>query len=122
MKPPRAWALKIWETFRIAKSAVIVADLPAAGTEPALLAGVTVVERLQGRGIRRIGSPKRGFRYKSQNGGGVSKAEQKLIRALVVPAAWTDAFVDTSPASAVQAIGKDRAGRWQYPYSETQTG
>jgi len=80
---------------------------------------VTVVERLQERGIRRIGSPKKGFRYKGPNGR-VSKADQKRIRALVVPPAWTDVFVDTSPASAVQAIGKDRAGRWQYLYSEKQ--
>jgi DNA topoisomerase I len=82
---------------------------------------VTVIERLQERGIRRIGSPKKGFRYRNPSGGGVSKAEQKRIRTLVVPPAWTDVFVDTSPASPVQAIGKDRAGRWQYLYSEKQT-
>jgi len=82
---------------------------------------VTVVERLQERGIRRIGSPKRGFRYRSPNGARVSKAEQQRIRSLVVPPAWTEVFVDTSSASAVQAIGRDRAGRWQYLYSEKQT-
>ena len=38
-----------------------------------------------------------------------------------MPPAWTDTFISTSPASAVQAIGKDRAGRWQYLYSEKQT-
>src|SRR4030095_8790733 len=43
------------------------------------------------------------------------------MRRWVVPPAWPDVFVDTSPASAVQAIGKDRAGRWQYLYSEKQT-
>ena len=30
-------------------------------------------------------------------------------------------FVDTSAAPPVQAIGRDRAGRWQYLYSEKQT-
>jgi DNA topoisomerase-1 len=38
-----------------------------------------------------------------------------------VPPAWTDTFISASPSSAVQAIGKDRAGRWQYLYSEKQT-
>ncbi len=82
---------------------------------------MTVVERLQERGIRRIGSPKKGFRYRGPNGTRVSKVERERIRELVVPPAWTDVFVDTSPGSPVQAIGRDRAGRWQYLYSEKQT-
>jgi len=93
----------------------------AAGTEPALHRRVTVVERLQEHGIRRIGSPKKGFRYRSFDGAGVSKTEQERIRALVVPPAWTDVFLNTSGTAPVQAIGKDRAGRWQYLYSEKQT-
>src|SRR5215470_10829195 len=68
----------------------------AAGTEPALHRRVTVVERLQEHGIRRIGSPKKGFRYRSFDGAGVSKAERERIRALVVPPAWTNVFLNTS--------------------------
>ena len=37
-----------------------------------------------------------------------------------MPPAWTDTFISPSASSAVQAIGKDRAGRWQYLYSEKQ--
>jgi DNA topoisomerase-1 len=83
---------------------------------------VTVVDRLQERGIRRIGSPKKGFRYRPVNGTRVSKAEKDRIRRLVIPPAWTDVFVNTSAAAPIQAVGRDRAGRWQYLYSEKQTG
>ena len=82
---------------------------------------MTVVERLQSSGIRRLGSPKRGFRYRRPDGGRVSREDRARIDALVVPPAWTDVFISPSASSAVQAIGKDRAGRWQYHYSEKQT-
>ncbi len=82
---------------------------------------MTVVERFQETGIRRVGSPARGFRYARVDGGRVSGADRERIRALVIPPAWTEVFVSTSPASAVQAIGRDRAGRWQYLYTEKQT-
>jgi DNA topoisomerase-1 len=48
-------------------------------------------------------------------------AERARIRALVLPPAWTEVFVSRDPAATVQAIGRDRAGRWQYRYSEKQT-
>jgi DNA topoisomerase I len=82
---------------------------------------MTVIERLQERGFRRIGSPKGGFRYRTPEGGNVNGAHAGRIRALVIPPAWTEVYVSPSPSSAVQAIGRDRAGRWQYRYSEAQT-
>ena len=82
---------------------------------------MTVVDRLQSSGIRRLGSAKRGFRYRRADGGRVSGEDRARIDALVVPPAWTDVFISPSPSSAVQAVGKDRAGRWQYHYSERQT-
>ena len=39
----------------------------------------------------------------------------------MIPPAWTDVWISPSPAAAVVAIGRDRAGRWQYLYSEKQT-
>jgi DNA topoisomerase I len=82
---------------------------------------MTVVERLQSSGIRRLGSPKSGFRYRRPDGSAVSRAERERIQALVLPPAWTEVYVSGAPSSAVQAIGRDRAGRWQYLYSERQT-
>jgi len=82
---------------------------------------MTVIQRLQEHGLRRIGSPKAGFRYETPEGANVNGAHKGRIRALVIPPAWTDVFVSPSPTSPVQAIGRDRAGRWQYRYSEAQT-
>ncbi len=82
---------------------------------------MTIVERLQATGIRRLGSPQTGFRYRRPNGGRASREDLSRIRTLVLPPAWTEVWISASPASAVQAIGKDRAGRWQYRYSEKQT-
>jgi DNA topoisomerase-1 len=82
---------------------------------------MTVVERLQSSGIRRLGAPKRGFRYRRADGGRVSREDRERIEALVLPPAWTDVFISPSPSTPVQAIGRDRAGRWQYLYSEKQT-
>jgi DNA topoisomerase-1 len=81
---------------------------------------MTVVERLQRTGVRRLGSAKAGFRYERAGGGPVTPADRKRIRSLVLPPAWTDVWISPSPASPVQAVGRDRAGRWQYRYSERQ--
>ena len=78
---------------------------------------MTVVQRLQATGIRRSGSPARGFRYRTAGGGAPSWQDRRRIRALAVPPAWTDAWISAAASSSVQAIGKDRAGRWQYFYS-----
>jgi DNA topoisomerase I len=82
---------------------------------------MTVIERLQERGLRRVGTPKGGFRYRTSEGADVNGDHAGRIRALVIPPAWTDVFVSPSASSPVQAIGRDRAGRWQYRYSEAQT-
>jgi DNA topoisomerase I len=81
---------------------------------------MTVVDRLQKTGIRRLGSSPSGFRYRSPSGEILRRSELQRIKALVIPPAWTDVFISSSPRASVQAIGRDRAGRWQYRYSARQ--
>jgi DNA topoisomerase-1 len=82
---------------------------------------MTHIEKLRQEGIRRIGSPKRGFQYKQADGKPVSAKDRERIEALKVPPAWTDVLISPSPASKLQAMGKDNAGRWQYRYHESFT-
>ena len=77
---------------------------------------MTVIERIQKTGIRRLGSRGHGFRYERAQGGAVTAAQMKRIAALKIPPAWTEAAIHSSPRGAVQAVGKDAAGRWQYLY------
>jgi DNA topoisomerase I len=79
---------------------------------------MTRIEKLQQSGIIRLGSPKRGFRYKRSDGGKVSAADLKRINELVIPPAWTEVAINSSPGGRLQAVGKDVAGRWQYRYHE----
>ena len=81
---------------------------------------MTKLERLQNIGIRRLGTPKRGFRYKPINGR-LTKADLDRINDLKIPPAWTDVFINPAANGRVQAIGKDTAGRWQYLYHESHT-
>jgi DNA topoisomerase-1 len=81
---------------------------------------MTKIERLQNIGIRRLGTPKRGFRYKPQNGR-LTKTDLDRINDLKIPPAWTDVFINPAANGRVQAIGKDAAGRWQYLYHENHT-
>src|SRR5215813_14169623 len=81
---------------------------------------MTNLERLQNIGIRRLGTPKRGFRYKSQNGR-LTNEDLKRIYNLKIPPAWTDVFINPAANGKLQAIGKDAAGRWQYLYHESHT-
>jgi DNA topoisomerase-1 len=81
---------------------------------------MTKLERLQNIGIRRIGTPKRGFRYKPVSGR-LTKADLDRINDLKIPPAWTDVFINPAANGRVQAIGKDTAGRWQYLYHESHT-
>jgi len=81
---------------------------------------MTKLERLQNIGIRRLGTPKRGFRYKPISGR-LTKAEVDRINDLKIPPAWTDVFINPAANGRVQAIGKDTAGRWQYLYHESHT-
>ena len=57
---------------------------------------MTNLERLQTSGIRRAGSPKRGFRYLSLNGGVVTKADRDRINNLRIPPAWTDVAINSA--------------------------
>ena len=81
---------------------------------------MTNLERLQNIGIRRLGTPKRGFRYKPQNGR-VTNEDLKRIYNLKIPPAWTEVFINPAATGKLQAIGKDAAGRWQYLYHESHT-
>jgi DNA topoisomerase-1 len=77
---------------------------------------VRALERLRETGIRRLGSPAAGFRYVGPDGRPVGRGEVERIRALRLPPAWTEVHVSPAPGAKLQAIGRDRAGRWQYRY------
>jgi DNA topoisomerase-1 len=79
---------------------------------------VTRLEQLQRTGIKRLGTPARGFRYKRADGKKVSAAEMNRIDELRIPPAWTDVWINAAAGGAVQAIGSDVAGRLQYLYHE----
>lgn len=81
---------------------------------------MTKLERLQNIGIRRLGNPKRGFRYESQNGR-LTKADLERIENLKIPPAWVDVAINPGAKGRVQAVGRDAAGRWQYLYHEDHT-
>ena len=81
---------------------------------------MTNLERLQTIGILRLGSPKRGFRYQSQNGR-LTKADLDRIQNLKIPPAWVDVAINPAAKGRVQAVGRDAAGRWQYLYHENHT-
>jgi DNA topoisomerase-1 len=81
---------------------------------------MTNLERLQNIGIRRVGTPKRGFRYQSQNGR-LTKADFERIEKLRIPPAWVDVAINPAAQGRVQAVGRDAAGRWQYLYHENHT-
>jgi DNA topoisomerase I len=85
------------------------------GTGSGKHAGGTKIERLQSTGFRRRGASGR-FVYATADGRRPSFADRTRIRALVLPPAWTDVAIAASPASSLQAVGRDRAGRWQYVY------
>lgn len=78
---------------------------------------MTNLERLQTIGIKRLGTPKRGFRYESQNGR-LTTADLQRIYELKIPPAWTGVAINPATTGRLQAIGKDTAGRWQYLYHE----
>ncbi|MFY1827737.1 DNA topoisomerase IB [Myxococcus fulvus] len=86
---------------------------------PARSRGVTRLERLQREGLRRVGSPARGFRYVDASGRPVSAKTKERIEALRLPPAWRDVFISRSPTESLQAVGRDAAGRWQYRYHAT---
>jgi DNA topoisomerase I len=81
---------------------------------------VTRLDQLQNNGIRRLSSPQRGFRYKHADGRKVAATDLKRIDALRIPPAWTNVAINPTAGGAIQAIGQDAAGRWQYLYHENQ--
>jgi DNA topoisomerase I len=82
---------------------------------------MTNLERLQKNGIRRLGTPRSGFRYQHTNGSAVNRADLKRIDSLRIPPAWVEVAINPSANGRVQAVGQDAAGRWQYLYHETHT-
>lgn len=80
---------------------------------------MTKLEQLERTGIHRLGKPERGFKYKTRDGKKASAADLKRIEELKIPPAWTDVYINSTPGGAVQAIGKDAAGRLQYLYHQT---
>lgn len=81
---------------------------------------MTSLERLQNNGIKRLGSPKRGFRYQPPNGR-LTRADLQRIDDLKIPPAWTEVAINPATRGRLQAVGKDTAGRWQYLYHESHT-
>jgi DNA topoisomerase I len=77
---------------------------------------VTLLERLQANGIRRMGSPKHGFRYRRANGRPVARKEVERIRQLRIPPAWRHVAISPRARAHLQAVGQDARGRWQYRY------
>lgn len=80
---------------------------------------MTRIENICAHGITRSGSPKKGFRYQNADGKKPSTADLARINKLKIPPAWTDVCINANAGAAVQAVGKDAAGRWQYLYHET---
>ena len=77
---------------------------------------MTLLERLDKSGLRRLGTPGKGFRYVRADGHPASAADVARIRALKIPPAWKEARIHPSPKGSLQAVGQDAAGRWQYLY------
>jgi DNA topoisomerase-1 len=82
---------------------------------------MTRLQHLQQAGIKRLGSAARGFRYKYADGRKVSAADLERIESLKIPPAWTDVGINVRAGGALQVVGKDAAGRWQYLYHENHT-
>jgi DNA topoisomerase-1 len=76
---------------------------------------MTALERLQATGIRRVRAGK-GFSFRTARGKPAPSSELPRIRKLAIPPAWTDVYVAPSATAKLQAVGRDRAGRWQYRY------
>ncbi|MEP6718519.1 MAG: DNA topoisomerase IB [bacterium] len=82
---------------------------------------MTRLQHLQQKGIKRLGSAARGFRYKHADGKRVSASDLERIQSLKIPPAWRDVAISVLAGSALQVVGKDAAGRWQYLYHENHT-
>lgn len=79
---------------------------------------MTVVAQLQSEGILRLGGMKTGFRYRYADGTRAPRRQVERIQLLKIPPAWTAVAIDDSQSAWIQAVGKDKAGRWQYLYHQ----
>ena len=77
---------------------------------------MTQLEQLRHEGYRRIGTPRRGFRFLAPGRRQLANGELRRVAALKLPPAWTEVYVSPRPRTKLQAVGRDRAGRWQYRY------
>jgi len=77
---------------------------------------MTRIEKLCAKGIRRLGNPERGFRYRRADGRKLTRADLSRIEDLKIPPAWKEVCISSAVTGAVQAMGQDAAGRWQYLY------
>jgi len=82
---------------------------------------MTVVADLQSDGILRLGGMKSGFRYRYARAGKPARGapgrhQLERISTLRIPPAWRSVAIDLSPTAWIQAVGQDKAGRWQYLY------
>jgi DNA topoisomerase I len=85
------------------------------GIESAKVAGLRYVSDGV-PGIRRVRSGQ-GFVYLNHRGQRIRKEDVLArIRALVIPPAWTDVWICTTPRGHLQAVGRDAKGRKQYRY------
>jgi DNA topoisomerase-1 len=80
---------------------------------------MTVIDRLQRTGIRRLGTPRTGFRFVRADRARLSRGDHARCAGLKLPPAWVRVAISTAPSSRVQAVGRDAAGRWQYVYHPT---
>lgn len=87
--------------------------------DAAQAAGLTYVSD-EDPGIRRVRAGS-GFRYLSTGGAAASARAKARISALVIPPAWTEVWICSSPKGHIQAVGRDDAGRKQYLYHERWT-
>ena len=68
-------------------------------------------------GWKRLGSPRRGFRYVDSRGRSIEdEAALARIDSLRVPPAWKDVWISPRAGAKLQATGVDAAGRRQYLY------
>ena len=79
---------------------------------------MTVVADLQSDGILRLGGMKSGFRYRYARGGKPGRRQLERIHTLRIPPAWRSVAIDLSDSAWIQAVGQDKAGRWQYLYHQ----
>ena len=82
---------------------------------------MTKLEQLERTGIHRVGTKERGFRYQRADLERVNGADLQRIRELKIPPAWTDVWINAAATAALQAIGRDAAGRLQYLYHANHT-